>query len=655
MTILLIFISLITSCNLKNLSSIEKNISECPLTDNRIEKFYSWFFSCAKTLSSYYLTRQNGNISRCFDNALFLLHKSKKSVVLRNLLLKINKESEDRLVTLLENSNYHFERIYNEGKDNDESEIQLRLNSDFNKGFFVYSTSVLAVMDYFKWLEKKRKYWHRDVAIIFLSGADCENSSTDKEVYVLLETAWKYQGLFNILVETECSDKKRWFFVYRPFHLNSDGVYGKLQKYDLDTVLASPKIVLNSMRNFNRYPIRVHIFNRYPTAIESYPNAHWWIKMCLNVLTFSNISGVDGCSLGQLAERLNFQTIVTNTNCRKRTFGYIFSNGSSTGSLGDVINRKVDIAMNGVFLEYRYALYNIEFSLVMHSYKICAVVPKAKKIPEWACLLKMFSAGTWICVISFEVGLRLFWTFLSVRTKVEKNFYSEVFRKIPIDLGKRNSCRILAAAYLFTFHVILEGIFAGSLFKSFSTVSYYPDINSLEDLDESNLPIETSLNIFGLDENESKLMKSLSDKVRPNDDTLEPVMARSAHERNVVAMERQEEAILKINSRYLGTDGAPLLHVVPDCPMTQFISHIVPEGSPYLLIFNHWFSRLQASGFITRWTELPYSSDRNKTLKVEPNPRLTWEKLELAFFIWKLGLVISALVFFTEVLSFRKA
>lgn len=106
-------------------------------------------------------------------------------------------------------------------------------------------------------------------------------------------------------------------------------------------------------------------------------------------------------------------------------------------------------------------------------------------------------------------------------------------------------CGCLAA------NIIIVGIFQGSLIQSFSTISYYKDMDTLVDVDNSNLQIGTSSEsnkfLFGFDDN-STLMSSLRSKVI----RLKGAIKRSANHRDVCSVERYADinAILSVILKY---------------------------------------------------------------------------------------------------------
>lgn len=84
----------------------------------------------------------------------------------------------------------------------------------------------------------------------------------------------------------------------------------------------------------------------------------------------------------------------------------------------------------------------------------------------------------------------------------------------------------------------------GSLTTSYSTVSYFKDIDTLKELDESGLHIGTSSGslskLLGDQEDESAVVKSLRKKFHLFN-TSDPVIDRTASKRDICCVERKTD------------------------------------------------------------------------------------------------------------------
>lgn len=99
--------------------------------------------------------------------------------------------------------------------------------------------------------------------------------------------------------------------------------------------------------------------------------------------------------------------------------------------------------------------------------------------------------------------------------------------------------QLVRLGYSFHFSIIHTTNFQGSLTTSFSTISHYKDIDTLEELDNSGLPIGTTsaslANVFGDDGH--PVIQSLASKFKVYNSS-EPVRDRTAFNRDICAIER---------------------------------------------------------------------------------------------------------------------
>jgi hypothetical protein len=207
---------------------------------------------------------------------------------------------------------------------------------------------------------------------------------------------------------------------------------------------------------------------------------------------------------------------------------------------------------------------------------------------------------------------------------------------------------------------------------------YYPDINTLEELDASGLNIYTKapslIDTFGsvqINSTTSKFdinstMDRLSRRVKVAVGRINLWSATST-ERNLAMLARktQNEYGLLLN-KYRTNDGSLLLHLVRECPRHYLLSYLVPRGSPYLPYFNQGIARLVEAGIVEHWKKItPPSTDGNdgfdttnltEIAKVNTeNPKVfSLKDLQLAFYILVVGLSVSIVIFLLEMMSTKK-
>lgn len=191
----------------------------------------------------------------------------------------------------------------------------------------------------------------------------------------------------------------------------------------------------------------------------------------------------------------------------------------------------------------------------------------------------MFRIFSWQCWLAVSLTVLLFivmWVFLRSATcdptfSCGRNWYDATFELIRIVFDQStnmdwptvqriflSTCiifNIIFAGYFktnkllrFIFFVFL-GIMQGSLFTTFSTTSYYSDINTIDDFLESDLPLLAGLLTIFMDGNRTSALKSRLIRFGRKSNHSQ-ILNMIAHKRNVSWMTRRSNAILDIKTKY---------------------------------------------------------------------------------------------------------
>lgn len=320
--------------------------------------------------------------------------------------------------------------------------------------------------------------------------------------------------------------------------------------------------------------------------------------------------------------------------------------------------------MNGRFIQ-EYDSPEIEFLFTVSADKMCVIAPAAERIPQWMAIFKCFNVYVWILlpVVTTLCGGFLFILKLWGRSKrkftgINDSFsFGSVMVQIWVimmggttDLPARTMERAFVGSCLLT-NVIIIGTFQvyelllnscffiesfrvhgsnilhyipidlikGSLTTSFSTVSYYKNVDTLHDLDATGLPIVTSSaslrGLFGDEKDATPVLKSLIKKLKIYE--IDNPIHKTAYKRDMCSIERYSDIhiIIKVGftafvikerikqCRYLlfqttfqRPDGSAFVHVVEECPRHYFLAYIVKKGWPLLPRFNYILSKFSEAG-----------------------------------------------------------
>lgn len=442
----------------------------------------------------------------------------------------------------------------------------------------------------------------------------------------ILSKFWINFGVLNA-----CFCQRGQHFAYSPFTRN---------EHEWGTIDTHAHI---NLKNLNKFPLKISMFERFPTSIVQVPE----LLKVNPVYKSSELVGLDGTLLLTLSSFLNFDFEFVG-GLGKENFGWVLPNGTITGSLGLVAGNQVHISTNGRFLT-NYRTTSIEFTVPYDSDQMCVVVPKSKKVPQWLMVFYSFSALSWVCIYSVYFICTIIWYFMGPTRRYHRVFWEmfSIIHGIPIRINPKLGQSFFLLGCM-VFNIIILGLVQGSFFKSFTTPTFYHEIDTLEDLDKSGLPIGT--NFYSFDSDGSKLMANLKKKkIR----SVPHLMDSVAYQRNVAKLERKHDIDSFIKTHYLDQNGTPLLHIVNECLTSYFISLIVPKGSAFLDIFNEVISRLVEAGLTLKWyQDVEYTETLIRLMKLNKNKKL-WEPFNLyalqgAFFVWTLGIILSSFVFLGE-------
>ena len=516
------------------------------------------------------------------------------------------------------------------------------LSSDSSEGYVVIAWNVQVLLQFLYESFHVVVPEARATYLLLFVSPDCATFET--YLNGVLKLFWVKHHVSNAIGHSLYPCGGTTIYTFHPFVKTMDGTWGLTQGYTKDEIFSDFTLMTNSFSDFQQIPLRVALFERKPTATKAVPKLLNLNPIYQNWSLSDGFSGLDGCLLRELSRFLNFDAVVDHI---EGTYGRGFPNGTFTDTLGQLVNHKVHYSANGWFLT-DYQTNEIEFTTPYSSDQVCAVAPKAPRVPPWKSLIFCFDLFSWIFIF-FMCGLCvLFWYILNANKRTSVIFwemYSVLFG-IPVRMVLLPNQYFFVASCL-VFNIIIMGVIQGSVFTDFTTVVYYKDINTLEELDESGLSIATST--WYLDYDSSELMKSLKKK---QVEKTEESFGMAAHRRNVAVLYRKQDAEYLVNVKYLGVEGSPLLHIVNECLHSFLIVNVLQKGSPFLKTFNNVIAKLVEGGLPQKWyNDGLEAGSREKLLEknIEEFKRIGYlDDVQLAFHVLALGYLVSALAFLHE-------
>lgn len=405
-------------------------------------------------------------------------------------------------------------------------------------------------------------------------------------------------------------------------------------------------LVFNDLSDLQGYPFNITMFKRDLTATPSRGG-------------MPGYEGLDGFVIKTIIENMNITPyyVIPEDNI---TFGIAYKNGKITGTLGEIVRKKSQLAGNSRFLT-DYNTSQIEFTNTLYSERICVVIPKYSQIPRDFMILRIFKPSTW-CMIFLIIVLYMIIIYLRYVLRLPSGSNSNEVLKVfglliaaPVNF-KAEKKQYLVLMFGMIFSVIISGIIQGSLIKSFTTVSYYDDIDTLDELANSNLLILTSLDVFDKDESiigRKLYHKKISSGSEVKDEGI-ATLSDVCLFKNISTIARQSEITYVKYNVYLAPDGTRCLHAVKEFLLTYFVVYIVPLHSPFLFKINDIIEKLRESGFIQYWFKNVYSRKKASHTKQSYYHPTSLKDVTVPFEILFLGYILCIIVFIYEILSGKK-
>lgn len=521
-------------------------------------------------------------------------------------------------------------------------------------GFIIHSNATT--------LQKKLFKYTKSIGTFFFI---LEND-VDLNLHDILMTNWNQNKGLRVII---LINNQTYFL--DPFEIDTiTGIHGKLQTNMKDLLLEVP-------RNFNKYPLRVEIFNSvYSDQILSVNNsvigyygpdvdiAH----IIINQLNFSSKIKFIHCSFF-----IFFILSVKKVDNDGFNFGFNTGNKTFNGALGTLQKHRCDIVFTGFFVK-DYEMDDIAFTAPVYSDKLCCMVKKASRVPALLLPFLTFEIELWLSLVCVALLIICFWSFLRWGNNRIMNYrdYPQIYN-LPSHIARSNEWRQYAQIFIDSWilmfsspfrrftkkpneriliitvcivSLIIVSVFSSSLANVYIKPLYFNNIDKLEDLDNRELSIYTKYKgilVDAFQANYSSLHSRLSARSLLTNSSIGNILMTSTAA--AFTRESQFELYWKQKDKF---------HLIKECPKTYGISYVLQQDSIFLDIINEKLGFLRASGIIKN---LIVSVRFNLTLnhniqnrdQFPPNLKiLTINDLQMSFYILIAGSIVGFIVFLGE-------
>ncbi|KAI4504574.1 hypothetical protein M0802_000124 [Mischocyttarus mexicanus] len=539
------------------------------------------------------------------------------------------------------------------------------------------------------------KLWKpRNQYLIIFVGEETSRKTWKK----IFEELWLKYQVYRILV-TSISDNFQCFLSYHPFDVIPNG-FGKVRKLCFDdvkeyamrnktnpisSVLSENVNLFENFENVNGYPIKITVFPSMMMYIDVDEN---------NMIRYTKL---DANVMSTLESRMHANFIVT-------VLYKMDDVDPFHESLRNIEDNKSEIVLTSLFIKTYNDSFLYEFTVGIEVDKVCFIAPTKGFLPKSYMPFLPFTKELWILLFFYNILVTIFWVILrywsySIRNKksitcplgqdfwnireekiargviLNKNSYSRLINNeeppeihpyvigctelmilfcYPFERAYTPALRIFLCSSLL-FGLVIAGIYNNWLMWTLSKPLKYPEINTIEEVAESNYTIVTKyLNLkddtfIGDDPLDRKLRNKIS---MINSD--KPTNYFVAFDRSFIALGRFTSIKLENYSVYYDDDGNKLIHVVEECPVTYTLSYVIKLHSPYTERINNLLLRMQQFGFINFWYEemthpLFVEDEKMKLHLSDKKKKLTLKHYSLAFLGLFIGLIGCFLVFLAEI------
>lgn len=309
---------------------------------------------------------------------------------------------------------------------------------------------------------------HTSHFIILIENDDDVNERWLKKVF---QTFWEY-NLLKVLIVYGRNEFN--IFTYTPF---GNEFIIKLPS----NASTYEELFWDKTHDLYGHPFRVSLFAENTRAIFN---------------TNGKFSGTDGYLTDVMIEQLNAELVL-----RPPTDGYdigeFLKNGSSTGSLNQIITRSVEVSFNTRFLRLAQFQGLVQITFTNGRDDICILVAKAGFASNFNNIFRAFSSIVWlftfISLLSASIsffGIHQMGTKHATIANTFFNFYSWHLAQPIGKLPERWSSKILIGFWIM-YCLLINSSYEGNLTSNLVLRPTLPEINTIRQLEQSSYEILT--------------------------------------------------------------------------------------------------------------------------------------------------------------------
>ncbi|XP_044263544.1 uncharacterized protein LOC123010591 [Tribolium madens] len=343
----------------------------------------------------------------------------------------------------------------------------------------------------------------------------------------------------------------------------------------------------------------------------------------------------------------------------------------------DKTNRKIKIlTKRDISILIKSEQFTVDDQIVENLYPhtqndLNILVPKAPEIPVGELMLAIYKPCTW--VLNLSMSLIIFLLIATIRKLYKKSIIIEdilfeVWSVLVINQVFHFSRNSLERLLIFDWILcgFLINMFVQTKITSFLAIrNNYPDINTIEQLFESGLPLYSLPNYA--EEVQKKYTGTQYEKftqrllpLASDEGSMDQMTYRTNVSQIPAFLIEHDIALFVSRCKNLRINGAQMYHLVKESIIPNYQAYKVVHNSPLLPILNKKLRRLGEGGFIGLWAK---RSIHNATLEGFLSPEafpdtdavkpLTLNMTLFFFYGLLLGLLFATFAFLVEIFVYE--
>ncbi|XP_059060736.1 uncharacterized protein LOC131853734, partial [Achroia grisella] len=509
-----------------------------------------------------------------------------------------------------------------------------------------------------------QSHWSFMHLIVTDNNIDCKQTEIDKDILLtaerFLNDLWHRYQIVYAIIEFPLSCPRRFITFDGNKQLNDD-------LYNRTITIVEEEHLHDTFKKYETdlsvdFPLKINIFKRFPTTLTLHycDNINNYVQLDLNIT--NGYCGLDALVLHDFIKTFKFKVIFV-SNEEINSYGYMVS-GRATGSLGGVIRQEIDISFNSRFLT-KYADSGFDYLNYISFDSLCALTAIPDIVPLWQYPINMYSFKQWMSVIFILVIIGIVKWLFSRRFRAiltEELYKPQVYILETVWSGMfgffliKNLRRCFLIALCLLFSVVLNAMYQGHVNYMFTTLWRYEQMNTLQDLCDSNIPVFTSagmLNILGAEAARNFSNNAITTIIRRmklyadhSNDMADP--------RFSATIQRRSDITLVIMENYTDTDGRPLLYAIDEYFSSLYLSYIAKSGFIFTPQVRRFMMRMVEAGLPDKYYKWTRYTMRMGDIKQNPasEPRLFTEinlqEERIPFALLLCGYIVSTLIFIKE-------